>query len=332
MPSIQPGEVLLEQLVSRISPLSDDIDQVQLQTTIADVLSRYDIRLARLPNCHPDLREKADMFLAAKRLEGLSEITLDGYAIELRIFAQSVDKPVSDITTADIRGYLGQFDQLKMSSLARKLSILKSFFSWLCAEEIIPRDPAVRIKPPRKEQRLPKALSIEELEMMRESCKTLRDRALVEVFYSTGGRLSELQALNREDINWQDMSARVVGKGNKEREVLFSFKALYHLKKYLMSRLDSDPALFVTERRPYRRVSTRAIQREVALIAQRAGITKSVHPHTLRHTFATLTLNNGADISTVQAILGHEDPSTTQIYAQVTQERKREQYRKHLVQ
>ncbi len=118
-----------------------------------------------------------------------------------------------------------------------------------------------------------------------------------------------------------------------KREVYFSFKAFYHLRKYLKSRKDNDPALFVTERRPYRKVSNRAIQRrEIKNIANRAGIKKSVHPHTLRHTFATLTLNNGADISTIQSILGHASPATTQVYAQLTEHRKREQYRKHLVQ
>ena len=105
--------------------------------------------------------------------------------------------------------------------------MLKSFFGWLADEEIISRDPAWRIKPPRKEQRLPKALTIEELEMIREACITPRERALVEVFYATGGRLSEIQALNKADIDYQTMSARVIGKGNKEREVYLSYKALY---------------------------------------------------------------------------------------------------------
>jgi integrase/recombinase XerD len=107
---------------------------------------------------------------------------------------------------------------------------------------------------------------------------------------------------------------------------------MHHLKKYLMSRLDDCPALFVTERKPIRRLSRRAIQREIKLISERAGITKRVHPHTMRHTFATLTLNNGADLATVQALLGHSNPATTQVYAQVSDEHKREQYRKHLVQ
>lgn len=330
--SAQAGEQLLRQLTSAVSDLCFDVPLPKLHMTIARILSLYDIRPARLPGCHPDIREKVDQFLSAKRLEGLSELTLEGYALDLRIFAEHVSKPVEEITTSDIRAYLARFDHLKMSSVAKKLSVLKSFFGWLADEEIITKDPTRRIKPPKKEQRLPKALTIEELEQIREACNTYRERALVEVLYATGGRLSEIQALNRADIDYQNMSARVIGKGNKEREVYLSYKALYHLRKYLMSRMDDNPALFVTERRPFRRVSNRAIQREIKKIAERSGIQKNVHPHTMRHTFATLTLNNGADLSSVQELLGHTDPATTQVYAYVTPEKKREAYRKHLVQ
>lgn len=326
------GEELLDRLTVEIAPLCTVTEVLQLRSKIASILALYDVKPARLPGAHPDIREKVDLFLAAKKLEGLSPLTLVGYEIELRIFSEAVKKPVAEITTAEIRQYLGQFQKLKLSSLAKKLSVLKSFFGWLTAEEIILRDPTRRIKPPKTEKSLPKALGIEELEMLREACRSPRERAMIEVFYATGCRLSEIQQMNRQDINWQSGSAKVIGKGQKEREIYFSFRAMHHLKKYLMSRLDDNPALFVTERKPVRRLSRRAIQREIKLIAKRAGIEKNVHPHTMRHTFATLTLNNGADISTVQALLGHANPATTQVYAQVTDERKREQYRRHLIQ
>ena len=112
----------------------------------------------------------------------------------------------------------------------------------------------------------------------------------------------------------------------------FSYKASYHLKKYLMRRADNEPALFITERRPYRRLSNRGIQREIAKIAERSGIQKKIHPHVFRHTFATLLLNNGADIVSVQGLLGHTDPATTQIYAQVTDEKRKQAHKQFLVQ
>lgn len=332
VPSQSAGELLLSQLTSELSSLCTEVDPLQLRSKIAGILAMYEIRPAQLPGAHPDIQDKIRLFLSAKKLEGLSPLTLESYQLELRIFAEKVQKPVADITTADIRVFLGEFSNLKTSSISKKLSVLKSFFGWLTTEEIIQRDPTTKIKPPKKEQRMPKALTIEELEMMREACNTYRQRALLEVLYATGGRLSEIQALNKDDIDWQAASARVIGKGNKEREVYLSVKAMYHLKKYLMTRLDDEPALFVTERRPYRRLSRRGIQREIAQIAKQAGIKKSVHPHVLRHTFATLTLNNGADITAVQALLGHSNPGTTQIYAQISDERKKDQYKKYLVQ
>jgi len=326
-------DTILNQLTSAIAELCPSVDQMQARIKMAGVLAAYDIKPAQLPGIHPDIREKIKLFLAAKKLEGLSPLTtLPGYEIELRIFAESINKPVEQITTADLRMFLGKFNHLRLSSLSKRLSVLKSFFGWLTEEEIIPRDPARRIKPPKTEQHLPKALAVEELEMIREFCKTPRERALIEAFYATGCRLSEVQGLDRKDIDWQRNSVKVFGKGSKEREVYFSWKAIYHLKKYLAARKDAHPALFVTERQPIRRLSKRGIQRAIKIIADRSGIGKSISPHWLRHTFATLTLNNGADLVAVQSLLGHANPSTTQIYARLSSSRRREQYQKYLVQ
>ena len=219
-----------------------------------------------------------------------------------------------------------------MSTIGKKLNTLRSFFGFLVAEEIIRRDPTLKIKQPKEEKRIGKALTIEELEMLRESCQTIRQRAFLEIFYATGCRLSEMQQLNISDINMQSMSCRVIGKGDKEREVYFSFKAMYHLKKYLLSRKDNEPALMTTIRKPYRRLSPRAIQDEIKKIAKCAGIGHKVTTHVLRHTFATLTLNNGADIVAVQELLGHSSPDTTLRYARITDERKRDQHKRFLVQ
>ncbi|WP_274362763.1 site-specific tyrosine recombinase/integron integrase [Paenibacillus thermotolerans] len=326
------GEQLLSQVVQSLLGICPGADVPKLQARLSEIVSQYDVRRIESEQSHPDLQEKIELFLSGKQLEGLSKITLDGYRIHLRIFSDSVKKKAEDITTADIRVYLGRYRDQKITTLSTKLSVLKSFFGWLTAEDIIPRDPTTKIKPPKKEKRLPKALTIEELEMLREACQNVRQRTLIEVLYATGCRLSEVHNLNRSDIDFSTQSCRVIGKGNKEREVFFSFKSLYHLKKYLFSRTDQEPDLIVTERQPYRRLSRRGIQREIGVIARQAGLQKKVSPHTLRHTFATLTLNNGADLVAVQELLGHENPATTQIYATISAERKREQHKKHLVQ
>lgn len=323
---------LLDQIVSVVAEVSPEENLMAVKSKIAGVLAMYDIRPGKIISGHPDVAEKVNIFLAAKKIEGLSPNTLDGYEIQLRTFAKYVQKPVTNITTGDLRLFLGKFDHLKMSSLSTKLSVLKSFFGWLADEGVINHSPASKIKPPKKEKSLPKALTIEELEMVRESCQKLRERALIEVFYATGCRVSEIQKLDRNDIDWQQCSVKVNGKGSKEREVYFSFKAMYHLKKYLKSRDDIVPALFITEKRPYRRMSVRAIQRVFDKISERAGVSKKLHPHIMRHTMATLTLNNGADLVAVQSFLGHSNPATTQIYARLSSTRRKEQYQKYLVQ
>lgn len=323
-----------EQLISDVAAYISELVPVHIEKVknkLSGILAKYHVKKVEQTEVHPDLSEKIKLFLSSKKLEGLSKVTLDSYLIELNIFSKNIKKRVEDISTADIRVFLGGFEHLKLSSVSRKLSVLKSFFGWLTAEEFLQRDPTTKIKPPKKEKRMPKALTIEELELLRESCKTNRQRAFLEVLYATGCRLSEIHNLNKSDINYQTMSCRVIGKGNKEREVYFSPRAMYHLRKYLMNRTDDTEALMITERKPYRRLSKRGIQREIAKVATQAGLDKKISPHTMRHTFATLTLNNGADIAAVQALLGHEDPSTTQIYAQLTEEKKREQHKKYLV-
>jgi integrase/recombinase XerD len=325
------NEQLITELVAYISTLVP-IHSESTRSDLSKVITKYHVTNVAADEAHPDLEEKIKLYLAAKKLEGLSSTTLDGYKIELRILANHVRKRTTDITAADVRVFLAQFEHLKLSSLSKRLSVLKSFFGWLTSEELILRDPTMKIKPPKKEKRLPKALSIEELEMLRESCNTIRQRAFLEILYATGCRLSEVHDLNRSDINYQAMSTNVIGKGDKERSVYLSFKALFHLKKYLKERDDNEDALMVTERKPYRRLSKRGIQREIGIIAKNAGLDKKVSPHTLRHTFATLTLNNGADIVAVQHLLGHSSPSTTQTYAVLSDERKREQHKKYLVQ
>ncbi|MDN5324062.1 MAG: hypothetical protein PWQ67_2516 [Clostridia bacterium] len=325
-------EALRDELVNCFTELCPNIEPMQARIRISGILAMYDIKPAKVCIHHPDISEKVKLFLAAKKLEGLSSFTLDGYAIELRIFGNYIQKPIDKITTNDIRNFLGNFEHLKLSSIDRKLSVLKSFFGWLTGEEVITKNPTLKIKPPKKEKRLPKALSVEELEMVRENCETLRQRALVEVLYASGCRLSEIVNLNRDDIDWKNECIRVIGKGNKERYAPLNFKAMYHLKKYFKNRNDILPAVFITERKPYRRLSNRAIQREIAKIGKIAGLNKSMHPHIFRHTLAQNLLDNGADLFVVQEILGHSNPSTTQIYAHASSKHIQEQYKKYHVQ
>lgn len=323
---------LMNDLDVVVSTLSPDIELNKLVVRLEEVLSNYEIHRKTLKDIENDTKEKIGMFLSARKIEGLSEITLEGYDIELRMFANFVDKPIVQINTTDIRKFLAHNKSWMISTVDRKLSVLKSFFGWMVREELLLRNPTSKINAPKKPKRLPKGLSIEELEIVRESCIDYRERALVEVMYSTGCRLSEIQNMKKTDINMQTMSVRVIGKGDKERVVYLSIKAMHQLKKYIMSRGDDCEYLFVTVRRPYRRMSDRNIERIIDKVEQRACISKDLTPHTFRHTFATLAMENGADLADVQQLLGHEDPATTLIYSHLSEERKKQAHKRFHVQ
>ncbi|MRX70839.1 tyrosine-type recombinase/integrase [Bacillus lacus] len=314
-----------------ISTLSPDIDMHKLEVRLEEVLSNYEIHRKTQKDIVNDLADKIEVFLSSRKIEGLSDLTLDGYKIELKKFAEHVNKPVVQVNTSDIRKYLAHNSKWMMSTVDRKLSVIKSFFGWLVREEMLLRDPSAKIKAPKKPKRLPKGLSIEELEIVRESCQTVRERALIEVMYSTGCRLSEIRNMKKCDINIQDMSILVIGKGDKERIVYLTFRALHQLRKYLKSRDDDCPYLFITERKPFRQQSKRNIERIVDVIEQRSKIAKKLTPHTFRHTFATLAMENGAELTDVQHLLGHEDPATTLVYAHVTEERKKQAHKRHIL-
>jgi integrase/recombinase XerD len=326
-------EEAIIKILSKVMSDQPGIDQANLRCTLELILNDYDMRPAeRGLVVAANIRDRIVLYIASKKLDGLSMLTLKGYAQHLKRFAMFMPKNVEDITAMEIRLFLSEFSRgrdLKPATIQTEISILRSFFGWLENQDYINKSPMRKINQIKAEKRIVKSLTVEEFELLREGCEDPRERALLETFYATGCRISEVSGMNKDDIDWQNMSARVIGKGNKERIVYFSFKAFYHLKKYLNSRTDECEALFVTERQPHSRLGNRAIQRSFKQIAARTNLKKNIHPHIMRHTFATLALDNGANLADVQALLGHEDPATTQIYATVTEQRKQEAYRKH---
>lgn len=276
---------------------------------------------------------KVMLFLAAKKLDGMSMHTIKNYGFILRRFCTVLHKDIEQITSMDIRMFLAlrSKDGLKNSSMAATIAALKSFFSWLENEEYIIKSPMRKIKNIKVEKRLRKALTREELEMLRDTAKDLREKALLELFYSTGCRLDEIQKLNISDIDWANNQVRVIGKGNKERIVFLNARARIHLKKYLKSRKDTQPYLFVAVRSPHERLGRRAIQKTFSQLGIKAGLNFDVYPHLIRHTTATHMLQGGATLSEVQNYLGHDSPDTTQIYAQIDNETVKQSHLKHVI-
>ena len=312
----------LEVIVSVLNP---NTDSMKLKIRLEEVLDRYNIEAKTTEQLKADLLDNIRLYISSKRLEGLSDLTLSDYYRELVMFEFFVGKPTVQINTSDIRRYLASNDSVMASTNGKKLSVIKSFFTWMVDEEIILRNPSARIKQMKQPKRLPKALTAIELEQLREACGSLRERAIVEVMYSTGCRLSEISNMKRKAINWSNSSLKVIGKGDKERVVYLNPKARYHLDKYLEECEESENEceyLFSTERRPYRQLQNKSIQDVISKISSRTTIDKKVTPHVFRHTMATLAMENGIELGDLQQLLGHESADTTLRYASVSEERK----------
>lgn len=321
-------EVVIK-LVGRLTVEFPEIDQLKVRSIAEEVLYKYDVKPQEKGLITSDIEEKLQMYLAVKKLDGLSKRTLYNYHNNLIIFAGYIKKPVTSITTTDLRIYLAnRCKNLKPTSTNEQISVLKSFFAWLHNEEYIPKNPMSKIKPMKEPKRVRHALNEEEMEILRQACKTDREKALLEFLVSSGCRLSEVVSINKDDINWNERSLFVIGKGNKERKVYFNTKAKILMKKYLLTRADENNALFVASKRPYGRLGGRSIEKEIKNISERVNIDKSIFPHLFRHTFATISLNKGLSLPVLQHIMGHENPSTTQIYAELSEENIEHEYRR----
>jgi len=265
--------------------------------------------------------------------KGYSANTVDSYCRDLREFQALLadQEDIHAVNATQIRAYVYSLHgKNKSSSVARKLSTLRTFFRYLIRLEIIARDPVSGIAMPKMGKYMPVFLSVDEvfllLEMPEDSADPFaaRDRAILEILYSTGMRVSELVDLNVEQLDFDTEMVKVTGKGNKERLVPVGRLALESLRHYFPQResiladcaqrgkMPEKTAVFLNSRGT--RLTTRSVERLVKTYAQRAGIAARVTPHALRHSFATHLLEMGADLRTVQELLGHVSLSTTQKY------------------
>jgi len=240
------------------------------------------------------------------------------------------DIKISEFTTEKLKQYLVESGgHLKPSSLGHRIRFIKSLFKWTHEEGYILKNPSAKLKEPKLGQRIPKFLSKHEIELLREGCHTPMENALFEFFYSTGCRIGEVATLNRDDINFIGNSVIVHGKGDKEREVYFNIRCSIWLKRYLEERDDDMLCLFVTERKPKRRMSVDSLRYVIKRISNRSVISKAIHPHQLRHSYATHMVDNGAPLEVIQSLLGHEKSETTRIYAHLSGKLRHDLYNKY---
>ncbi|MFG6115560.1 tyrosine-type recombinase/integrase [Halobacillus sp. MO56] len=277
------------------------------------------------------LSETWEKFELDKKIEGYSPLTLKTYRIQYqKLLSHFGDIDINLIQTEQLKTYLLEAGgHLKPSSLGHRIRCIRSLFKWAFDEGLIEKNTAMKLKEPKDGRRIPKFLSEIEIEYLREACQSPAENALFEFFYSTGCRIGEVVKLNREDINFYSNAVIVQGKGNKEREVYFNTRCSLWLKRYLEERTDSNPCLFLTERRPQKRMSIDLIRYIIKRISSRAGINKTIHPHQLRHSYATHMINNGAPIDVIQSLLGHEKSETTKVYAQLSGKLRQDFYTKY---
>lgn len=271
-------------------------------------------------------------FLSAKQIEGCSERTIAYYKTTIFKMLGSINLKIENITTDDLRKYLSDYkDQTtaSKSTIDNIRRVLSSFFSWLEDEDYILKNPVRRIHKIKTRKVVKEVLSDENFEILRDNCSNIRDLAMIELLASTGIRVGELVNLNIDDVLFNERECVVLGKGDSERIVYFDAKTKIHLQKYLASRKDHNPALFVSFKKPYNRLGINGVERRIRELGREANI-KKVHPHKFRRTMATNAIDKGMPIEQVQKLLGHVQIDTTMQYAMVNQSNVKIAHRKFI--
>ena len=322
---------------ARDAGLSSDVLSKVL-THLDQVSSKYDIKkkeLALTPY-NNELPEMVKTYLVCKKLEGLSECTLETYMRMLQIFFRGIRKPVEMIHPNDIRLFLYQYQKdrgCSNRSLDKYRCYISGFFSWATDEGYLHRNPMATIPTIKYERKQRQHLTQLELEYLRTSCQTSRESAIIEFLFSTGCRVSELCHVKKTDIDFNTKSVHLFGKGQKHRTSFINAKAEVALHSYLNARSDDCEYLFVTERKPTRELKKEAVEKIVRNISQKASekTQKNVTPHVLRHTTATLALQNGMPIADISKLLGHESIDTTMVYAHTSTETVQAGHKKYII-
>ena len=286
---------------------------------IIKIMREYDVQTAQVYD-RSNLPRRVEAFLAAKRIDGCRPKTIKGYRERLKLFMTQCSKPVQQITTDDLREYLAYLvdeRHLMDNSVQAHINTLRSFFSWLVDEDNIRKSPMRKIKSLKIDKlRSRHPLTAEQLELVRDGCRGYKEKSLVEFLVSSGCRVSEVAGLRVDDIDWRDRKCKVIGKGNKERTVYFSVRAKLMLQLYIAERRGGE-ALFASSRAPYEPLTDRGIEKMISKLGKRIGMERPLYPHLMRHTFASHALNCGMELTIIQHLLGHSDPKTTLIYAEI---------------
>lgn len=321
-------------LTEEIRLLHENSSPSDFNKNLNELLSKYDFKINEtVTSEESDILQYMEYFLAEKKYEGVAEGTYENYKHTITKFANDHKSiKIKDITIHNLRSWIASMENYKVSSKNGYISRIKTFFAWLKYEDYIHKDVSLKLKLLEQPKRLKRGLDVIELERMRCACETDRERALVEVLFATGCRISEIENMNFSDLDSVNNTIKVIGKGDKERIVCFTDKSFFYLKKYIDARetFDDLDALFVSERFPYQRLKRRSLGLIIKGIAERTNIEISVSPHRFRHTMATLGIQSGVDLVTIQHLLGHSSPDMTLIYAQQSMDNIKHEYKQKM--
>ena len=319
-----------EKVVAVINEMADVLNIAQLKRLQEVILKHFSNQAPEKEQITNE--EYQSLFLEAKRVEGCSERTILYYKMTIEQLLKKISDPVRKITTERIRQYLSEYQQINncgkvtIDNIRRNIS---SFFSWLEEEDYIIKSPMRRIHKIKTRTVVKNIISDEAIERLRDGSENLRDLAMIDLLYSTGIRVGELVNLNIDDVDFEERECVVFGKGDKERKVYFDAKAKIHLSKYLESRHDENPALFVTLDSPYDRLKISGVEIRLRLLGRALSLER-IHPHKFRRTMATRAIDKGMPIEQVQKILGHSQIDTTMQYAIVNQNNVKAAHHKYI--
>lgn len=327
------NEPIISEILQDMLPVLDNSQLAKLKGVLEHKLWNVEIVNKTVEDSFDKSNEEfTELFISAKRVEGCSSKTLRYYLATINKMTDTVGKHITKITTEDLRKYLSDYHEennCSKSNIDNIRRILSSFFSWLEDEDYILKSPVRRIHKIKSAKTVKETYTDEMLECMRDNCGSLRDLAIIDMLASTGMRVGELVHLNIEDVDFENRECVVLGKGSKERPVYFDARTKIHLRNYLESRNDDNPALFVSMLKPYNRLKISGVEIRLRALGQKLDITK-VHPHKFRRTLATRAIDKGMPIEQVQKLLGHSKIDTTMQYAMVDQENVKLSHRKFI--
>ena len=311
--SIAAKQYFLKQLGGRLGDVLTANELEIVQDTINDMLSMYEVESLAEGKTDAEADELLAAFLDAKAIEGRSEKTIAHYRYIINRMMQELNTPIRQITVFHLRGYLmrKKADGMADKTLENIRSVLCSYFGWLQKEGLLPENPCANLAPIKCAKKVREPYSDVDIERLKESCSCSRDRAMIALLLSTGCRISEICALNRNSIDFMARECTVLGKGNKERTVFLDDVTVMLVQRYLAERRDRSVALFAGKGTD--RMTPGGVRAMLTRVAETAGV-ENVHPHRFRRTLATNLINHGMQIQEVAAILGHDKLDTTMKY------------------